>query len=141
MHHLILIRERDAQLAASGCCGVIDGDAIRWDVDGGHVFAERRRAMERAGEIYRATRDRFGATMRISVVDPRDALVLGALVLRDQVRNGIGLRDALRTLRRIGPTAIILDGVLLATAPLPSAATVARRITERVDAAPEAVHA
>ncbi|MFW6202635.1 MAG: hypothetical protein ACOC8B_08650 [Gemmatimonadota bacterium] len=142
MHHLILVRERDAQVAASGCCGVIDGDAVRWDVGGGgHVFAERRRAMERTGEIYRAVRDRYGAAVRISVVDPRDPFSLGALVIGAALRHRIGLREAFRTVRRIGPTAVVVDGVLVAAAPLPSTAAVLRRIAARIDRAREPVHA
>lgn len=126
--HLILVRERDAQFAASGCGGRIDGDACRWTRAGESVFAERRRLMERTGAVYRAVRERFGDRVEISVVDPRNAVALAFLVLRDAMRFAVRPRRLARTLLRIGAVAVIVDGEVLASGRVPEIDDVLRRL-------------
>lgn len=141
-HHLILIRERDAQLAASGCCGRFEGDAVRWTCSGENIFAERRRIMERMGEVYRGVRTRYGDAVRITVVDPRNAAALFVLLVRDTSRYGVPWLAMLKTVFRVGATAAILDGTLLFRGAVPPTDTVLRWIAEHCDPVrPEVRHA
>jgi hypothetical protein len=70
MHHLILIREIDQQLAGSKCCG-LEGDLVQWDQSGA-IFQERRDRMQQIGAIYRAVKEAFGPQVEITVLDPRN---------------------------------------------------------------------
>ncbi len=89
--------------------------------------------MERIGAVYRAVRRRFADDIRISVVDPRDALVLGAMLLRDVLRFDVPVREALGTVRDVGATAIVLDGGLLFSGEVPDADEVLRRIAWHIE--------
>jgi hypothetical protein len=108
---VLLIREWEAQMSGSGCCGRLEGDFLLCD---GQSFApERRAVMERMGPLYLALRKRLGDTAEIEVVDPRN-VSLFFLLLRDFRRYGIGLGDALRTLARIPVQAVVVNGRVVA---------------------------
>ena len=119
MHHLILVREVDQQMSSSGCCGRLSGDAVLWD-RGGCVFPERRAQMERFGEIYRAVRHRFGDTVAITMLDPRNFVTYTPLVIRDGIRNKLPLSAIFRAVVRRSLTMGILDGEILFSDRIPS---------------------
>jgi hypothetical protein len=105
-HSVILIREQEAALTGSGCCGRLEGDFL---VRGNErLFPERR------------------AIMEANVV----ALLL--LLLRDFRRFRVGLLGALRTLWGISIPTAIVDGRLAARGTWPSADGVARLLGEGV---------
>jgi len=111
MHHLILIREIDQQASGAGCCG-LQGDVARWD-SAGQIFAERRKRMDRMGEIYRAVRASFPKEVEISVVDPRNFLSLAALVARDAFRFSVPFRTAAEALTATSVATGIFDGEVI----------------------------
>lgn len=115
---VILIRELEAQLTGSACCGRLEGDFVRCGAE--PVFAERRAAMEAMGPLYRALRSRYDDGVEINVVDPRNALALTFLLLRDFRHFRVGLREALRTLARIPVQAVVVNGRLVARGAWPS---------------------
>jgi hypothetical protein len=112
MHHLILVREIDEQMSGSGCCGRIEGDLARWDPSG-CVFPERRERMIGVGTLYRAVRERFGDRVEITIVDPRNQISLGPLVVRDAIRYRVPLRAVLRSLTSASVSTGIFDGRLV----------------------------
>lgn len=105
--HVILIREWEQQLTGSGCCGKLEGDLIACPE--GRIFTDRRAAMERMGAVYQAIRSRFGDTVEMDVVDPRNASLI-FLLLRDFRAFGVGFGDALSTLFRIPKQAVVVNG-------------------------------
>lgn len=121
MHHrILLVREWDAQTAASGCCGRLGsahselGEAVS--------YAHNRREMERMGEVYRALKgELFDEEVEISVVDPRNQVWLIPNVLKDARKSGMGFGDAIAQLRRgISYNSVILDGKTLFHGYVPS---------------------
>lgn len=78
---VIIIRESEEQVAASGCCGKFEGDFAR--CSGEWVFPERRRIKERTGEVARWLHDEFGDTIDLAVVDPRNQLCLLLKIVGD----------------------------------------------------------
>lgn len=112
MPSVILVREWEAQMTSSGCCGRLEGDfLIR---DGSPMFPERRANMDAMGPLYRAIRDRFGPSVEIEVVDPRSALGLAMLLIRDFWSFRVGLGEALRTLVKLPVQGVVLNGRLVA---------------------------
>lgn len=107
---VLLIREWEAQMSGSGCCGRLEGDFLLCD---GQSFApERRAVMERMGPLYLGLRERLGNSVEIEVVDPRNVSLL-FLLLRDFHRYGVGLAEAFRTLARIPVQAVVVNGRLV----------------------------
>jgi len=111
-HSLILIREWEQQMSSSGCCGRLEGDLLEWG--GTRCFPERRRHMEEAGSVYRAFRERLGASAEIRVVDPRNFLALLPTLIRDIRRYRVSGREAVRTIFGLGVNSVVLDGRLVA---------------------------
>lgn len=131
MHHLILVREIDQQMSGSGCCGRIEGDAAFWDTEG-CVFQERREKMNRVGEIYRAVRSRFGDDVAITIVDPRNLVSFLPLVIRDAFRHQVPFFTALRAMVSTSLSTAVLDGQLLYSGRIPSAAEALDLIERRL---------
>ncbi len=113
MHRVILVREWDAQLAASGCCGRLGGQNT--ELGDTETFAANRSEMEAMGEVYRALRaELFDEDAEITVVDPRNMIWLVPTLLKDARRRGLGLRETWAQLQRgVSYTAIIVDGKTL----------------------------
>jgi hypothetical protein len=118
-HRIILVREWDAQLAASGCCGRLGGQNT--ELGDTETFAANRREMEAMGEVYRALRaELFHEDVQIAVVDPRNMVWLVPALLKDARRRGPDLRESWYQLRRgVSYTAIILDGKVLFSGRIP----------------------
>jgi hypothetical protein len=118
-HRIILVREWDAQLAASGCCGRLGGQNT--ELGDTETFAANRSEMEAMGEVYRALRaELFDEDAEITVVDPRNMVWLVPTLLKDAHRRGLGLREIWSQLRRgVSYTAIIVDGKTLFNGRIP----------------------
>ena len=119
-HRIILVREWDAQVTGSGCCGKLGGqnDDLLGDPT---VFAQSRSEMERMGAVYRALREKlFDEDVEITVVDPRNMVWLIPAVLRDARRRGLSARETWRGVRRgVSYNAIIVDGKVLFSGRIP----------------------
>jgi hypothetical protein len=119
MHRIILVREWDTQLAASGCCGRLGGQNTELgDTD---TFAANRSEMEAMGEVYRALRaELFDEDAEITVVDPRNMVWLVPTLFKDARRRGLGLQETWSQLRRgVSYTSIIVDGKVLFNGRIP----------------------
>lgn len=127
---VILVREWEGQTTSSGCCGRLEGDFLTRDEE--PVFAERRATMCAMGPLYRAIRDRFGEAVRLDVVDPRNALSLAGLMIRDFWTFRVGLAEAVRTLATLPVQGVIVNGRLVARGEWPDPETVLSMLDEAV---------
>ena len=135
---VLLVREWEQQLSGGGCCGRLEGDVLRQGRE--HLFADRRRIMEGMGPVYRGIRGRFGDSVSVMVVDPRNSIVLLPGLLRDFVRYRVGWRDALHTLRGLSTIAVIVNGRLFARGAWPETESLLAQL-ERLMGGDEARHA
>ena len=112
---VILIRELDEQMSGVRCVG-----RVRKELFGSldPAFAERRRVMERMGELYRMLRYRFQKTIDIQIVDPRN-IALPIVLLGEFLNHRVRLGDALRTLTRIPSHAVLVNGRIVDTTSAP----------------------
>ncbi len=119
MHRVILVREWDTQLAASGCCGRLGGQNT--ELGDTETFAANRSEMEAMGEVYRALRaELFDEDAEITVVDPRNMVWLVPAILKDARRRGLGKKEIWDNVRRgVSYTAIIVDGKTLFSGRIP----------------------
>jgi hypothetical protein len=119
LHRIILVREWDAQLAASGCCGRLGGENS--ELGDKDTFAANRFEMEAMGEVYRALRaELFDEDAEITVVDPRNMVWLVPTLLKDARRRGLGIKDTWENLRRgVSYTAVVVDGKTLFSGRIP----------------------
>lgn len=121
-HRILLVREIDAQVSASGCCGRIGGKDS--EIGGGQDYAHNRLEMESMGEVYRALkRSLFDEDVEISVVDPRNAVWLIPAIVSDARRRGrrLSATETLGSVRRgISYNSVILDGKVLFSGRIPS---------------------
>lgn len=108
---VLLIREWEAQMSGSGCCGRLEGDFLV--CDGESLVPERRAIMEDMGPLYMALREGHGDSVDLEVVDPRN-VSLFFLLVRDFWRFRVGLGEALRTLARIPVQAVVVNGRVVA---------------------------
>lgn len=120
MHHLILVRENDRQSPGCGCCGRLRPEDVRLG-PAPECRPEPDERMARFGELYRALRDAFGASLEITVLDPRNVVSFAPLVVRDAIRYRVPFGTALRALTSTSFATGVLDGQLLfsGTAPPP----------------------
>lgn len=118
-HRIILVREWDAQVAASGCCGRLGGENT--ELGDAQTFAHNRCEMEAMGEVYRALRaELLDEDAEITIVDPRNMVWLVPALLRDARRRGLGPKETWNNLRRgVSYTAIIADGKTLFSGRIP----------------------
>ena len=127
---VILIRESEEQLSGSGCCGRLEGDFL---VCGGErVFPERRAVMEAMGPVYRTLRSRFGETVDVQVVDPRNLFSLIFLLFRDFWEFRVGVVEALKTLGRLPVQAVVVNGRLVARGEWPDPMEVVAILDEAI---------
>ena len=120
-HRIILVREADAQMSGSGCCGRLGG--INTELGDEKTYAHTRREMEAMGEVYRAIkRELFDVDADISIVDPRNMVWLIPAIVRDGRRHGRPVSETLAQLRRgVAYNSVILDGKVLFHGHVPSA--------------------
>ena len=115
---IILVRE----LATSmGCCA---SRAFESDIllkEGESLYPERRAIMEALGPLYRRLREAVGDRVEIEVVDPRNFLWFMAWVLKDAWHFGLNWRETLRTIWRVAPPAVIVNGYLYSVGEWPDA--------------------
>jgi hypothetical protein len=133
MHRVILVREWDAQVAASGCCGRLGGQHT--ELGDTETFALNRREMEAMGEVYRALRaELFDEDVEIAVVDPRNMVWLVPTLLKDARRRGLGLWESWGQLRRgVSYTAIIFDGRVLFSGRIPPVEAVVAAVKRELE--------
>ncbi len=128
---VILIREWEAQLSGSGCCGRLEGDFLVRD--GEPIFRERRACMEAMAPLSRALRERFGDAIELQVLDPRNP-ALFFLLLRDFWAFRVGLVEALKTIGRLPIQAVVLNGKLLSRGEWPDPLEVVEILEEAISA-------
>lgn len=127
-HRILLVREWDAQTAASGCCGRLGG--INHELGEEHTYAHVRSHMEAMGAVYRAIRAEWPADeVEISVVDPRNMIWLVPAIWRDARNRGMSPGAVWQQVRQgVAQNAIIVDGkVVLTGVPHPEEALAAVR--------------
>ena len=132
---IILIREWEAQMSGSGCCGRLQGDVL--DIGGRRIFPERRRAMEAMGPLYRAIRQRYADAVDLMVVDPRNWVSLMVRLVRDFVRYRVPVGEAWRTMHGISTVAVVLNGRIVARGDWPAPEVV----FQCIDGPVEPIHA
>ena len=128
---VILIREWEAQLSGSGCCGRLEGDFLARE--GEPVFRERRACMEAMAPLSRTLRERFGDAIELQVVDPRNPVLL-FLLLRDFWAFRVGLVEALKTIGGLPIQAVVLNGQLLSRGEWPDPLEVVEILEEAISA-------
>lgn len=128
-HRVLLVREWDAQTAASGCCGRLGG--LNHELGDEHTYAHVRSQMDAMGAVYRAIRAEWPAEeVEVGVVDPRNMIWLVPAIWRDARRSGMSANSAWRQVRRgVAQNAIVVDGrvVLAGAVPHPEEALAAVR--------------
>lgn len=119
-HHVILVREWDAQMAASGCCGRLGG--MHDELGEAGTFMHNRREMEAMGAVYRRLRAEFGhEDLDLTVVDPRNTMWLISALLLEAWRRGISVADAWHGIRDgVAYNAIIANGRVLYSGRVPA---------------------
>lgn len=121
---VVLVREWEQQMSGSGCCGRLEGDMLGGAGNRDRVFAERRNIMEAMGPLYRRLRGRFGDDLDLLVVDPRNQISLIPRLVRDFWRYGVRWGEALRTLRDLSTSSVVVNGRLFARGAWPPAEAV-----------------
>ena len=134
-HRIILVREWDAQLAASGCCGRLGGQNT--ELGDTETFAANRSEMEAMGEVYRALRaELLDEDAEITVVDPRNMVWLVPALWRDTRRRGLSLKEIWGQLQRgVSYTSIVVDGKVLFSGRIPPVEDVVAAINEELSKA------
>jgi len=124
---IILIRETDAQLTGSGCCGKLEGDNAKFS--NAFVFAETRQIKETMGEILQSLTKRFSDSIEITVVDPRNFLYLYPKILKDVMVFRPSLKSSLKALfMMIAVPSIIINGEIFRTSYFSNNEEVAQKI-------------
>ena len=129
---IILIREWEAQMSGSGCCGRLQGDVL--SIGDRRVFPERRQVMEAMGPLYRAIRQQYGDRIDLLVVDPRNWVSLTVRLVRDFARSRVPVREIWRTLRGISTVTVVLNGRIVARGDWPEPETVFQSIDAQAGA-------
>ncbi len=120
-HRIILVREWDTQVAASGCCGRLGGQDT--ELGDAETFAANRSEMEAMGEVYRALRAQFSKEeVEIEIVDPRNAVWLVPAVFKDARRRGLSLWQSITQIGRgVSYNSVVVDGKVLFSGRVPPA--------------------
>ena len=133
---IILIRETDAQLTGSGCCGKLEGDNAKFNDS--FVFAETRQIMETMGDVLQTLTKRFSDSIEISVVDPRNFLYLYPKILKDVLVFRPSLKSTLKALfMMIAVPSIIINGEIFRTSDFSNNEEVAQRIESLIPVSKE----
>ena len=124
---VLLIREWEEQTTGSGCCGRVEGDFLTRE--GEPTFRERRACMEAMAPLSRTLREKFGDSIELQVVDPRNPALI-FLLLRDFWAFRVGLIEALKTIGRLPVQAVVVNGRLLSRGEWPDPPEVVRILEE-----------
>ena len=124
---VILIREWEAQISGSGCCGRLEGDFLTRDRE--PAFRKRRACMEAMAPLSRTLRERFGDAIELQVVDPRNTFLV-FLLLRDFWAFRVGFVEALKTIGRLPIQAVVVNGRLVARGEWPDPLEVVQILEE-----------
>ncbi|MGE0158654.1 MAG: hypothetical protein AB7T31_04530 [Gemmatimonadales bacterium] len=127
---IILIREWDEQTSGVRCVGRVRKELFQ---SPDPVFAERRAIMERMGELYRMLRYRFQKRIDLQVVDPRNA-ALPFVLIGEFFTHRVGLREALRTLFRMPPHAVLVNGRIVDVSEAPDIPAIVALVASAADA-------
>lgn len=138
---VVLIRERDEMLLVSSCCPRLGGDFTRFrskqkGVE--YIFAERRKTMQEMGAIYMAIKERFGETVEVLTMDPRNGFPLFWHLGKDVFSYRPPLKKALRvlTVSFVFP-AVVANGRLIVSGELGDPDSIVELIAQTCQAAPE----
>ncbi len=124
---IILVRETDAQLTGSGCCGKLEGDNAKFS--NSFVFAETRQIKETIGGILQTLNKRFSDSIEICVVDPRNFLYLYPKILKDVLIFRPSLKSTLKAIfMMIAVPSIVINGEIFRTTDFSNNEEVAQRI-------------
>ena len=111
---IILIRETDAQLTGSGCCGKLEGDNAKFNDS--FVFAETRQIKETMGDVFQTLTKKFSDSVEIAVVDPRNFLYLYPKILKDVLVFRPSLKSTLKAIfMMIAVPSIVINGEIFRT--------------------------
>ncbi len=124
---VLLIREWEEQTTGSGCCGRVEGDFLTRE--GEPTFRERRACMEARAPLARTLREKFGDSIELQVVDPRNPALI-FLLLRDFWAFRVGLVEALKTIGWLPVQAVVVNGRLLSRGEWPDPPEVVRILEE-----------
>ena len=124
---VLLIREWEEQTTGGGCCGRVEGDFL--SREGEPTFRERRACMESMAPLSRTLREKFGDTIELQVVDPRNPALI-FLLLRDFWAFRVGLVEALKTIGWLPVQAVVVNGRLLSRGEWPDPPEVVRILEE-----------
>ena len=124
---VLLIREWEEQTTGSGCCGRVEGDFLTHK--GEPTFPERRACMEAMAPLSRTLREKFGDTIELQVVDPRNPALI-FLLLRDFWAFRVGFIEALKTIGLLPVQAVVVNGRLLSRGEWPDPPEVVRILEE-----------
>ncbi len=129
---IILIRETDAQLTGSGCCGKLDGDNAKFNDS--FVFAETRQIKETMGDVFQTLTKKFSDSVEIAVVDPRNFLYLYPKILKDVLVFRPSLRSTLKAIfMMITVPSIVINGEIFRTNDFSNNEEVAQRIESLIN--------
>ena len=130
---IILIRETDAQLTGSGCCGKLEGDNAKFNDS--FVFAETRKIKETMGDVFQTLTKRFSDSIEMSVVDPRNFLYLYPKILKDVFVFRPSLKSTLKALfMMIAVPSIIINGEIFRTSDFSNNEEIGQRIESLITA-------
>lgn len=112
-HRVLLVREWDAQMTGSGCCGRVGG--VHDELGDAETFCDSRGEMEAMGAVYRALRAAYPREeLDLQVVDPRNMVWLVPAIWRDARRRGASAREAWQQVRRgVAYNSVVCDGRVL----------------------------
>ncbi len=129
---IILVRETDAQLTGSGCCGKLEGDNAKFS--NSFVFAETRQIKETMGDVLQSLTKRFSDSIEISVVDPRNFLYLYPKILKDVLVFRPSLKSTLKAIfMMIAVPSIVINGEICRTSAFANTEEIAKKIESLLD--------
>lgn len=126
---IILIRETDAQMTGSGCCGKLEGDNATFF--GNYVFADTRKIKEDMGEIVQALNGEFGEAVEITLVDPRNQLYLYPKILKDIWKYRPSWKSTMKGIfMMISVPSIIINGEICYIRKIPNEQEIVKRVAK-----------
>jgi hypothetical protein len=98
---------------------------------GNDLFIESRQIMNQMGEIYRHLANKFGDSIELEIIDPRNSISFFALLLREKRVRKISWRSFIHTvLYGQSKQSIIINGQLFSKGVLPSIQDIEARIED-----------
>jgi hypothetical protein len=94
--------------------------------------------MERMGELYRMLRYRFLKAIDVQIIDPRN-ITLPIVLVGEFFAHRVGFRDALRTLLRMPPHAVLLNGRIVDTTSTPDLPRIVTLVASALEGRPSAI--